>query len=61
MLDKMELDYKENKIKIKFDEICPNIDLAETLSNLKGKFIKRIEKDAVVFDDGEKISFSSML
>ena len=60
MLDKMELDYKENKIKIKFDEICPNIDLAETLSNLKGKFIKRIEKDAVVFDDGEKISFSDI-
>ncbi|MCL5793454.1 MAG: site-specific DNA-methyltransferase [Candidatus Thermoplasmatota archaeon] len=60
MLDKMELDYKENRIKIKFDEIYPNIDLAETLSNLKGKFIKRIERDSVVFEDGEKISFKDI-
>ncbi|MFG1414571.1 MAG: DNA methyltransferase [Thermoplasmataceae archaeon] len=60
MLDKMELDYKRNKIRIRFDEIYPNVDLAETLSNLKGKFIKRIEKDAVVFEDDEKICFSEI-
>lgn len=60
MLDKMELDLEKNRVKIDFNAIYPNIDLAETLSNLKGKFIKRIEKDAVVFEDGEKIYFSDI-
>ncbi len=60
MLDTMELDSRENKIKIDFNEIYPNIDLAETLSNLKGKFIKRVEKDAVVFEDNEKVRFSDI-
>ena len=60
MLDTMELDSRENRIKIDFNEIYPNIDLAETLSNLKGKFIKRVEKDAVVFEDNEKVRFSDI-
>jgi len=51
LLDAMELDYKNNKIKINFDEIYPNIDIAETLSNLKGKWIKKIAKDSVVLLD----------
>jgi len=51
LLDAMELDYKNNKISIKFDEIYPNIDIAETLSNLKGKWIKRITKDSVILVD----------
>ena len=51
LLDAMELDYKNNKISIKFDKIYPNIDIAETLSNLKGKWIKRITKDSVILID----------
>jgi len=51
LLDSMELDYKNNKISIKFDKIYPNIDIAETLSNLKGKCIKRITKDSVILID----------
>jgi len=51
LLDAMELDYENNKIKINFDEIYPNIDIAETLSNLKGKWIKRITKDSVILTD----------
>jgi len=51
LLDAMELDYKNNKISIKFDEIYPNIDIVETLSNLKGKWIKKITKDSVVLMD----------
>jgi len=57
LLDAMKLDYEDNKIKINFDEIYPNIDLAETLSNLTGKWIKKIEKNAVVFEDGSKIYY----
>ena len=53
LLDVMELDYKNNKISIKFDKIYPgiDIDIAETLSNLKGKWIKKIAKDSVVLVD----------
>ena len=60
LLDAMELDYKNNKININFDVIYSNIDLAETLSNIKGKFIKRIEKDSVVFEGDEKVKFSEI-
>jgi len=60
----MELDYKNNKIKIKFDEIYTNIDIAETLSNLKGKWIKRITKDSVILVDDnnneEEIKYDSI-
>jgi len=51
LLDAMEVDYKNNKISIKFDKIYPNIDITETLSNLKGKWIKRITKDSVILID----------
>lgn len=64
LLDAMELDYKNNKINIKFDEIYPNIDIAETLSNLKGKWIKRITKDSVILVDDnnneEEIKYDSI-
>ncbi|MFP3257307.1 MAG: site-specific DNA-methyltransferase [Candidatus Nanopusillus acidilobi] len=51
LLDAMELYYKNNKIKINFDNIYENIDIAETLSNLRGKWIKRITKDSVILID----------
>jgi len=64
LLDAMELDYESNKIKINFDEIYSNIDIAETLSNLKGKWIKKITKDSVVLVDDsnnvEEIKYDSI-
>ena len=60
LLDAMKLDYENNKIKINFEEIYPNIDLAETLSNLTGKAIKKIEKNAVIFEDRSKIDFDNI-
>lgn len=60
LLDAMKIDYENNKIKINFDEIYPNIDLAETLSNLTGKWIKEIEKNAVIFEDGSRIDFDDI-
>ncbi|MCD6214806.1 MAG: site-specific DNA-methyltransferase, partial [Candidatus Desulfofervidus sp.] len=60
LLDAMKLDYENNKIKINFEEIYPNIDLAETLSNLTGKWIKKIEKNVVIFEDGIKIDFDDI-
>ncbi|MEM4067935.1 MAG: site-specific DNA-methyltransferase, partial [Candidatus Micrarchaeaceae archaeon] len=51
LLDSMELDYNNDKIKIDFDKIYQNIDIAETLSLIKGMWIKRIGKDYVVLKD----------
>jgi len=64
LLNALKLDYKNNKISIKFDEIYPNIDIAETLSNLRGKWIKRITKDSVILVDDnnneEEIKYDSI-
>jgi len=60
LLEAMELDYKNNKIKIDFSKIYPNIDLAETISCITGKAIKKIEKDGVVLEGGEKVKFNDI-
>jgi len=60
LLEAMELDYKNNKIKIDFSKIYPNIDLAETISCITGKAIKKIEKNAVVLEDNQKIKFDEI-
>jgi adenine-specific DNA-methyltransferase len=62
MLDAIELDYENNKVKVDLTKIYPEkqIDIAETLSNLKGKWIKRISKDEVEFEDGEKIDVKNL-
>jgi len=56
MLDALEVDYEENKVKFHPERVYPDIDLAETLSNLRGKWIKRITVDFVEFEDGELIN-----
>ncbi|MDD5638718.1 MAG: DNA methyltransferase [Candidatus Pacebacteria bacterium] len=56
MLKAMEIDYKNNKVKVDLSKIYPNIDIAETLSNLTGKWIKKISDGEVEFEDGTKIN-----
>ncbi|MEM1804820.1 MAG: site-specific DNA-methyltransferase, partial [Nanopusillaceae archaeon] len=51
LLDPMELDYANNKIKIDFNNLYENIDIAETLSLIKGMWIKRISRDYVILDN----------
>jgi adenine-specific DNA-methyltransferase len=62
MLDAIELDYENNKIKADLTKIYSekDIDIAETLSNLKGKWIKRINENEVEFKDGEKINTKNL-
>jgi adenine-specific DNA-methyltransferase len=62
MLDAIELDYENNKVKVDLIKIYPEkqIDIAETLSNLKGKWIKRISEDEVEFEDGEKLDVKNL-
>ncbi|MCL0085057.1 site-specific DNA-methyltransferase [Thermodesulfovibrionales bacterium] len=56
MLKALEIDYKEEKVKVDLTKLYPNIDIAETLSNLTGKWIKKISDIEVKFEDGTKIN-----
>jgi len=56
MLKAMEIDYENNKVKVDLTKLYPNIDIAETLSNLTGKWIQKISDNEVEFEDGTKIN-----
>lgn len=45
---------------IDLKKVYPDIDIAETLANLRGKMIKRIDGNGVEFEDGEYISFNEL-
>jgi adenine specific DNA methylase Mod len=62
MLDAIELDYENNKVKVDLTKIYleKQIDIAETLSNLKGKWIKKINENEVEFEDGEKVNIKNL-
>ena len=51
-----EIDYEKNKVNVDLDKLYPNIDIAETLSNLTGKWIKKVNDAEVEFEDGAKIN-----
>jgi len=55
MLKALKIDYEKEKVKIDLSKLYPNIDIAETLSNLTGKWIKKISDAEVEFEDGTKI------
>ena len=55
------VDVKEDEVKVDLEKLYPNIDVAETLSNLTGKWIKKVTKDYVEFEDGTKESLKSRL
>ncbi len=58
MLKALKIDYEHNKVKVDLLKIYPNpsaplgtsIDIAETLSNLTGKWIKKISDPEVEFE-----------
>ncbi|MEG8946425.1 DNA methyltransferase [Rosettibacter firmus] len=56
MLKALEIDYENNKVKVDLSKLYENIDIAETLSNLTGKWIKKISDSEVEFEDGTKIN-----
>jgi adenine specific DNA methylase Mod len=60
MLSALEIDYKKNKVKVDLSKLYPDIDIAETLSNLTGKWIKAIKGNEVEFSDGSKIDTSDL-
>ncbi len=56
MLKALEIDYEKEKVKVDLTKLYPNVDIAETLSNLTGKWIKKISDGGVEFEDGTKIN-----
>jgi adenine specific DNA methylase Mod len=60
MLEALEIDYENNKVKVDLSKLYKDIDIAETLSNLTGKWIKKINSDYVEFEDGEKINLKDL-
>jgi len=55
----LEADYENDRIKVNLEKLYNNIDLAETLSNLTGKWIRRITEDSVEFEDGERVDLKN--
>ena len=45
---------------VDLSKLYKNIDIPETLSNLLGKWIKKITADYVEFEDGEKIDIKNL-
>jgi adenine-specific DNA-methyltransferase len=68
MLEALEVDLERGTVQVDLSKLYENIDLPETLSNLTGKWIRRIDPDpndprvpaAVVFADGELVSLSDL-
>jgi hypothetical protein len=61
---KIKIDFNNNKYSIDYEKIYPNIDLAETLSCVKGEMIKKQEEEKVSFDseviDYKEIEFDDV-
>jgi adenine-specific DNA-methyltransferase len=68
MLEALEVDLEQGTVQVDLSKLYENIDLPETLSNLTGKWIRRIDPDpndsrvpaAVVFADGERVELRSL-
>jgi len=60
MLKVLEIDYEKNKVKVDLSKLYPSIDIAETLSNFTGKWIKKISDGEVEFEDGTKIDTKNL-
>jgi len=47
-------------VKVDLSRLYSNVDVPETLSNLLGKWIKRITPEYVEFEDGERIDLKNL-
>ncbi|HMN18665.1 MAG TPA: DNA methyltransferase [Ignavibacteriaceae bacterium] len=60
LLDAMVIDEGKEEVKIHFELLYPDVDIAETISNVTGKKIKKLNKERVIFEDDTKIEFANM-
>lgn len=59
-LEAIEVDYENEQVNIHFEKLYADVDIAETLSNLTGKKIRKLNSKRVLFEDGQKIVFKDM-
>ena len=59
-MEAIEIDYEKKNAKVVFEKLYPDVDIAETLSNLSGKHIKQLFEDKVVFEDGSEVIYAEM-
>ena len=60
MLEALEIDYENNKVNVDLSKLYEHIDVPESLSNLCGKWIKKIAPPLVEFEDGEIIDTKNL-
>ena len=60
MLEALEVETKKKTVKVDLSKLYNGIDIAETLSNLTGKWIKRITANTVEFEDGEVVDTKNL-
>jgi adenine specific DNA methylase Mod len=60
MLKSLEIDYEKEKVKVDLSKLYPNIDIAETLSNLTGKWVKKVSDAEVEFEDGTRVNIKDL-
>jgi adenine-specific DNA-methyltransferase len=68
MLEALEVNLEQGTVQVDLSKLYENIDLPETLSNLTGKWIRRIDPDpndprvpaSVEFADGERVELRSL-
>jgi len=60
MLKSIEVNYENNQIKLDLSKLFSNIDIPETMSNLIGKSIRKVNSNEVEFENGEIINFNKM-
>ena len=60
LLDAIEIEYKNKNAKVVFENLYPDADIAETLSNVSGKHIKQKFEDKVIFEDGSEVVYADM-
>jgi len=60
LLQAIQIDNKQDKVKLNLDSLYDSIDVHETMSNLHGKFLKSIKKDDVEFLDGTKLKVKKL-
>lgn len=56
----MVIDEEQEEVKIHFELLYPDVDIAETISNVTGKKIKKLNKERVIFEDDTQIEFANM-
>jgi adenine specific DNA methylase Mod len=58
--DGLEVDYEKESAKYTFEQLYPDVDMSETISNLTGKKIKKITKDKAIFEDDLEIDLNNL-